>query len=124
MPELLSAARGEVPSGDDPLTGVAHLDQTWGQSAKDPLPTIAVSKGPYRYVRVTESGQVFERLYDARLDPAELVNQSTAEPEKLSELREVGDTYLEQQPVWGEAETRELSEMELNQLRALGYALP
>jgi len=27
-------------------------------------------------------------------------------------------------PPWGETPTRELGELELNQLRALGYALP
>ena len=32
--------------------------------------------------------------------------------------------YLEGQPVWGEAPTREISELELNHLRALGYAMP
>jgi len=123
VPEVLAAARGEV-AGPDDETGIAHLDMTWGQNGKDPLPTVAVAEGPYRYVKVIESGQVFERLFDARLDPAELTNRASAEPEKLAELRDVGERYLAQPPHWGESQTRELSEMELNQLRALGYALP
>ena len=124
LPELLASARGEpLPEPAGP-TGIAHLDMTWGQAAKDPLPTVAVAQGPYRYVKVTESGKSFERLFDARVDPKELIDRAKAEPEKLAELRGIGEQYLQQTPLWGEAPTRELSEMELNQLRALGYALP
>jgi hypothetical protein len=31
---------------------------------------------------------------------------------------------METQPPWGEAPTREIDQLELNQLRALGYAIP
>jgi hypothetical protein len=36
----------------------------------------------------------------------------------------MAEEYLESEPTWGEAPTRELEELELNLLRALGYALP
>jgi arylsulfatase A-like enzyme len=124
VPDLLASARGESMPAAHPVTGIAHLDMTWGQDAKDPLPTVAVAEGPYRYVKVIESGQIYERLYDARIDPAELIDQAESDPEKLAALRAIGEQYLEQKPPWGEAPTRELDEMELNQLRALGYALP
>ena len=124
VPEMLASARGEPLAEPAGPTGIAHLDMTWGQSAKDPLPTVAIAQGPYRYVKVTEAGKTFERLYDASVDPKELIDRATAEPEKLAELRGIGEEYLQQVPPWGEAPTRELSEMELNQLRALGYALP
>ena len=45
-------------------------------------------------------------------------------PEVLARLREVADEYLEESPAWGDAPTREIDELELNQLRALGYAIP
>jgi hypothetical protein len=38
--------------------------------------------------------------------------------------REAADDYLAKKPSWGDAPTRELGELGLNQLRALGYALP
>jgi hypothetical protein len=36
----------------------------------------------------------------------------------------VAEEYLATEPRWGEPPTRELDEIELNLLRALGYALP
>ena len=65
-----------------------------------------------------------ESLFDAEADPLELQDFAEAEPDKLIELRERGVEYLETSPAWGEASTREIGEMELNQLRALGYAIP
>jgi hypothetical protein len=35
----------------------------------------------------------------------------------------VADRYLAEPPVWGEAPKREIGELELNLLRALGYAI-
>jgi hypothetical protein len=35
----------------------------------------------------------------------------------------VADAYMAEQPVWGDAPTREIGELELNLLRALGYAI-
>jgi arylsulfatase A-like enzyme len=123
VPTVLAAARGEDVEGSED-TGIAHLDMTWGQSSREPMPTIAVTAGPYRYVKLAQEGDAYEQLFNAAIDPRELIDQATAEPQKLVELREIGDRYLEQGPRWGEAPTRDLSEMELNQLRALGYALP
>ena len=56
-------------------------------------------------------------------DP-EIQDLAESQPDKLVELRERGAEYLEISPAWGEASTREIGEMELNQLRALGYAIP
>ena len=65
-----------------------------------------------------------EELFDATQDPAELESVAADHPEPLERLRAVADAQLEATPSWGEAPTRELDEMELNQLRALGYAIP
>lgn len=123
VPDVLASARGETP-GELETQGIAHLDMTWGQTGKDPIPTVAVADGPYRYVKVQENETMHEYLFDASSDPRELANRAEANPEKLAELRQVGEKYLGEGPKWGDAPTRELSEMELNQLRALGYALP
>ena len=42
----------------------------------------------------------------------------------MERLRSVAEAYLETTPAWGDAPTREIGELELNQLRALGYAIP
>jgi len=125
VPDMVAAVRGEMLEAPDE-TGIAHLDMTWGRNGMDPQPTVAVVDGPWRYVKVTQrDGQgTYERLFDASVDPRELSDRAAADPEKLAQLREVAEGYLAEEPVWGETPTRQISEMELNQLRALGYAIP
>lgn len=122
LPEILASARGE-PSGDDSEVAISHLDQTWGQRSSDPQPTVAVAEQSFRYVRVNQPSGVIEQLFDRRGDPLELHDRAREDPKTLARLGEVADRYLEEQPAWGEAPTRELSELELNLLRALGYAI-
>jgi arylsulfatase A-like enzyme len=123
VPEILAAARGE-PLPDADRTAVAHLDQHWGQRARGPLPTLAVTEGSFRYVRGMQRGRRVEELFDTRRDPGELEDRAGADPETVARLRGLADAYLETQPPWGDAPTREIGELELNQLRALGYAVP
>jgi arylsulfatase A-like enzyme len=122
-PLLVAAARGE-PTGDGAPTSVAHLDQNWGQRTQGPVATVAVAEGPLRYVRSDERGHALEQLFDASADPAELENRASEHPEELARLRGIADAYLAEKPPWGESPTREIGELELNQLRALGYAIP
>jgi len=125
VPELMAALRGEqLESADGP--SLAHLDQTWGQRDVPSRPTVAVSDGPLRYVRSAEpTGALLEELFDASLDPAELENVAEDRPEDLARLRGVAEEYLELGPVWGsETQKLDLNEIQLNQLRALGYSLP
>jgi arylsulfatase A-like enzyme len=123
VPALLASARGETPPGPDG-TAVAHLDQNWGQRGSEPMPTVAVTDGTFRYVSVEQGRRRVEQLFDARSDPRELEDRAAEDPEALARLRELADAYLEAVPPWGEAPTREIDELELNQLRALGYAVP
>ena len=104
---------------------IADLDQNWAQRERGPLPTIAVVEGAYRYVRVEQAGdRRTEELYDATDDPRELRDRAAEEPEALERLRATADAYYETEPTWGEAPTREIGELELNLLRALGYQIP
>jgi arylsulfatase A-like enzyme len=123
LPDILSSASGQAPDGGG-RTAIADLDQTWGQRDRDPLPAIAVVEDAFRYVRVEIAGGRFEQLFDARDDPRELRDRTAEEPETLERLRAAADDYYETEPSWGEAPTREISELELNLLRALGYELP
>jgi hypothetical protein len=102
---------------------IADLDQSWGQRDRDPAPTIAVSEGALRYVRMQGVGGIREQLFDARDDPREFRDRAAAEPETLERLSAAADAYYETEPSWGEAPTRELDELELNLLRALGYKI-
>jgi hypothetical protein len=103
---------------------IADLDQNWAKRESGPLPTIAVVEGAYRYVRVEHSeDHRTEELYDASDDPRELRDRAAEAPEALERLRETADAYYETEPSWGEAPTREIGELELNLLRALGYQI-
>ena len=118
------AGSGEAEIAAEPRTGYAYLDTHWGRPNEKPLPTVAVTQGSHRYVLVDDGLGPRELLFDAEKDPRELENRSAADPETLARLRDLANAYLELEPPWGEAPTRDLSEMELNQLRALGYAIP
>lgn len=125
-PEILAAARGEEIESEV-QTQVAHLDRHWGQRSRPPAPTVSIREGTLRYVRtVLDSGAVREELFDASVDPAELENLISERPEDAGRLRAAATGYLDAPPPpWGdEAPPLEIDEIELNQLRALGYSVP
>ncbi len=128
--EILANARGGAAgrSADAPAEAeelaIAHLDQAWARPGKEPEPTVAVSQGDLRYVRVVQPGSLVEQLFDASDDPKELRNRAAERPDALERLSAEADRFLELRPSWGESPQREISELELNHLRALGYAIP
>ncbi len=123
LPEILARARGEtLPEAQEPA--IAQLDQTWGRPHEPPKPTLAVSEGALRYVRIVQDSGVLEQLFDASDDPTELRDRAREDPESVKRLSAAADAYLELQPAWSEVPTREISELELGHLRALGYAVP
>ena len=58
-----------------------------------------------------------------RSDPKELRDFSEERSEALESMRLRASKLAEIDPVWGKPDTRDLSELELNQLRALGYEI-
>jgi arylsulfatase A-like enzyme len=120
-PEILAAARGEpAPAQDGPR--FAHIDQTWGRQRQPPRPMVAVSDGDHRLIfrAAAEDGE----LYDHASDPREQVDIGDEQPEVRARLTALAESYLESPPApWGSAPDVELGEAELEQLRALGYAV-
>jgi arylsulfatase A-like enzyme len=126
VPEILAAARGEAPPADG-RPAYAHLDQRWGQRDADPAPTVAVVQDGFRYVQTdTEKGTTREELFDTRDANGERHDLSAEQPERTARLRELAQSYRAMKPAPWATETKslELDELELNQLRALGYAVP
>jgi hypothetical protein len=80
----------------------------------------------FRYVRMDRGKDepALEQLFDASDDPRELHDRAEENPEALERLRAKADGYYGEEPFWGEAPTREIDELELNLLRALGYKVP
>jgi hypothetical protein len=106
---------------------IAHLDRRWGQPVDLATPTVAVAQDGLRYVTRHEprAERVLEELFDSRSDPRELDDLLAERPEDAARLRALAEEYLASKPVWDSAPpTLELDEIQLNQLRALGYAVP
>lgn len=127
VPEILAAVDGETLP--DSAMGFSFLDENWGRQEKAPRHRLAVTEGPYRFVVRSEvldveSGEPIEELFNRDSDPGELEDVFETEPEVVDRLREAGGQWLTEKPPWGEAPKREIGELELNQLRALGYAIP
>ncbi|NRA09806.1 MAG: sulfatase [Myxococcales bacterium] len=129
VPEILAAVRDEEMPVERP-PAIAHLDRNWGQpEGSPPLDAVALEEGGFRMVRRhqgRDGSVVIEELFDRESDPDETLNVIGEHPEEAERLRGLVDAYLDP-PVspWGvEVPSVEIDEMELNQLRALGYAIP
>ncbi len=127
VPELLAAARGEeLPAREDPA--IAHIDRFWGQRRRDAAPHIALIDGDLRFFYTAQSeGRARLELFDSSMDPAELENVVREHPEAAERMTSLVRAYLDHSPdpPWGEeAPPLELDEIQLNQLRALGYDIP
>jgi hypothetical protein len=65
-----------------------------------------------------------QQLFDARTDPSELTDIMLDQPEVATRLAKLASDYLKQKPPWKDAAPNlEMDEMQLNQLRALGYKI-
>lgn len=125
VPQILAAARGE-PAREAP-PAVAHIDQGWGRRNNPQLPAVSVVDGSFRFVQLQQADAgVLEELYDSEVDPLERKSVLAERPEVAARLRGLAAEYLASRPApWGVATPSvDIDEMELNQLRALGYAVP
>lgn len=121
VPEILSAAG--VGEGIEPEEGLAfaQLNQNWARPGTGDETTVAVVDGPHRFVRIDSDGARIEQLFD-RGDPGEHTDHAAERPDEVARLSKLADEYLGQEPVWT-IDTRELTELEFGQLRALGYVI-
>jgi arylsulfatase A-like enzyme len=120
-PELAAAAAGATL--ETPATpGFAHIDQSWGRTQEAPHPMVAVRRGSYRLVHRTANDTT--QLFDVSSDPREQRDVGDDHPEVRDELMALVTAYLEREPVWQAGDDVELGEQELEELRALGYAVP
>jgi len=125
LPGVLVAGQGDAETASPTAHAYAFLDTHWGGSGPA-NPTLAINEGALRYVAGRDSdGHAVEELYDANVDPDERVDVAPERPGDVSRLRELARAYMALQPIWEEpAPELEIDEMELNQLRALGYQIP
>ena len=120
--EMIEAARGGETLAQEQGVAVAYLDENWGLPGSDRKPAISVIAEGFRLVSGTDpAGRKFEVL----LSLAEGGRENVIEqhPEVAERLRELVKQELETTQAF-DADTIELDEMQLDQLRALGYELP
>jgi arylsulfatase A-like enzyme len=125
LPEIVAASRGETPAeGEDDGLAFAQIDQAWGKTKQQPQPMVAVNQGRWRLMFRAGYPERTE-LYDKLADPREQRNLVEELPEVTERLKERAVAYLNSPPPpWGEdTPSIEIDEMQLNQLRALGYGV-
>ncbi len=118
VPLMLAAARGEVPKSPP---SVSYLDQTWGRTDHDPEPLIAMRDGDRRVIFQTKAPEKTLQVFDHASDPGEQRNLAKQAPEWAAPMRSELEQELLRTAPWGQADKVEISEMYLQQLRALGY---
>ncbi len=126
LPLVEAAARGETPPFDRPA--FAQIDRSWGRPTGDPDVLVALTQGNYRALRPLAPGKEQEvQYFDSTQDPWETKNLAAPENggQKVlpPELVQSFDDYLNLPPVSWSAEDVPLNEMELGQLKALGYVV-
>jgi arylsulfatase A-like enzyme len=123
VPEIVAAVKGEAPLDDDGLA-FAQIDQAWGRTQEGPRPMVAVNQGQWRLMFRAGFPELTE-LYDKWADPREQRNIADDQPELTETLTERAVGYLKSPPPpWGDdAPSVEIDEMQMNQLRALGYGV-
>jgi arylsulfatase len=130
VPLIAASATGEPAAESAPY--FAQLDRHWGRPSRAPSPFVASVVGPYRFIdAIREEGttparDVSTELFDRRTDPLEHHDLlALGEGSVPTDVQDALEAYLARQdPPWAvpTPEVR-LDEMELNQLRALGYVL-
>jgi N-acetylglucosamine-6-sulfatase len=102
----------------------AELDRRWGKTKDDSDPLVSVTDERMRMFFPVKNPEKSE-LYDQTTDPLEQTNLAEERPEDLATYRALAESYLaSDEPPWGVAAgTVELEEMELHQLKALGYRM-
>lgn len=126
LPAILAA--GGAPSASD-AEGLerpifAELDRRWGNGQSEPNPLVGVTDEQVR-VFVPLNAPEEAELYDWATDPTEQNDQAAERAEEVANYREMATRYVaDDDPPWGvNAGTIEIDEMQLNQLKALGYRI-
>jgi arylsulfatase A-like enzyme len=120
VPEIRGDA---VESNADQQLDFSQLDRAWGSVRKDPSPIVAVRRGSHRLIHDVV-GKQSDQLYDLESDPRGLRDIAEANPEIAEQLADAVQDYLERDVAWDDGAPQvELGDMELQQLRALGYAI-
>ncbi len=121
VPIIEATARGEQLEEPE-RRRFAYLDRHWGKRQLEPQPLEAVEDGRYKLIRQSAPDRL--QMFDLENDPTEQTNISESFPEVAARLgRDLDQTAAVEEPSWGAPEEVEIDDMQLGQLRALGYVI-
>lgn len=114
----LAAVGAEAGEG----SAIAHIDQAWANMESDPQPMVAVTEGKWKLMYRAAHPHIRE-LFDKQQDPRESRNLANQEPARANELAERARSYLTNadSPWGGPTPEVDISDMEIEQLKAIGY---
>ncbi|MEM9177944.1 MAG: sulfatase [Myxococcota bacterium] len=119
---IVASARGTRTEAIENDVVMAYLDENWGRPGTNASNAVTVLDGPYRYVAGSDGdGKPFESLFS--IEDGQTFDLADSETEVLERLREVAQKEAGAPPRF-EQEFYELDQMQLDQLRALGYEIP
>jgi arylsulfatase A-like enzyme len=121
VPLIEASAHGGPPDGDAPSEAFAYLDRTWGKTETPPKPLVALDEGGLRLIYPAYKPES-AAIYDKREDPGEQRDLSVTLADQKAAMTERVRAYLERKPSIPSVVV-EMDEMQLDQLRALGYVL-
>ena len=111
------------PDTSEPDIGIAQLDHSWGVRDRPSDGSVAVREGSLRYIH-HEAGARGDELYDLANDSRERENLLPELADESQPLKERAIAELEGEAIWdGGVRDVELNELNLRQLRALGYII-
>jgi arylsulfatase A-like enzyme len=123
LPAIEAAARGEALADADELA-FAQIDHAWGVLEEDQQRTlVALSDDRWRLIYNETRPGHFE-LFDKLKDPREQRNLAEKKPDVTEDLvGKVRDYLSRSEAPWGDSPLIEIDEMQMKQLRAIGYGV-
>lgn len=122
----IELAESRDPESPEPTldTAFAQIDHAWGKLEIEEQKTIvAVSDGPWRMIYNETRPGVLE-LFNKEVDPGEQRNVAARRPARVAELLSKVEAYTAAKDApWGESPMIEIDEMQMRQLRAIGYGV-
>jgi arylsulfatase A-like enzyme len=120
VPAIRAAARGESVSIPP---SYAYLDTVWGQIDLPPSPLVGIQRDNQRLIYNHAKPDDTNQVFDLATDPGERRNLRKQPPAWITELKPELDASFGGKAPWGDGKRVDIEEMELNQLRALGYVV-
>jgi len=120
---LIEASASGAPTEDfAPEYARAYLDRNWGRTDREPDPLLSIRSGRERLV-LPLADPARAELYDHESDPTEQHDIAAQATERAERLGALAQEPLAAGP-WGDSPRIEIDGFRLEQLRALGYAVP